>query len=733
MSKNTLTSGLINYITYSSGSLSTSGSLTVTGSLNATNGITGSFQGVATTASYVLNAVSSSFATTASYAVSASITTNAVTSSHALNAVSSSFATTAVTSSFANAFTVAGTLTATTLVVQTITSSVLYSSGSNIFGNSLSNTQLMTGSVGITGSLSVNGTGTFTNDVNTSTKFKGRVGGSGVAFETTNAVDADFTIETVSGGTTKIGTSGNKLSILAGVGNMILSKPSSDTILTIGTTGEVPTIKAGGTNTDLKLEATGSGGNLYFYTNSTLKMLVNAAGNVGIGTSSPTNLITLQKLGSVSTTPGIDFRGTLSLGGAYNSLDYNSGRIYAIFDADSYASARVTIAYPTGAGTFADGLSVKNGNVGIGITGPDAKLHIQGTPSTNSDAVYNVIIQDPTAFGSRLGSGISFGGYYDATNTTYTFANIKGFKENLTSGDYAGALAFTTRANGGNPTERMRITSGGNVGIGTTSPASLLHMYSSSGARLRIQSTASTFSLLDFYNDTTPRWSIGIDNTQTYGKLENRVLGYDAIRFYDSSNNVALTPTNGNVLVGTTTDSGARIDARMTVAGKPVISAINNNVADSRCYYGQKYNSSTDDYYMIFDNVVANKFLLYGNGGLGNVQANDVNISDIRTKKDIIPLESYWNKFKAIEIVKFKYKDQTHDDYNIGVIAQQLEEVAPEFVNAEDWGKDTPAQTEQPLKSVYTTDLYHATIKVLQEAMAKIETLELRITQLENK
>jgi hypothetical protein len=48
------------------------------------------------------------------------------------------------------------TITAQTLVVQTITSSVLYSSGSNIFGNSLANTQQFTGSVGITGSLTLN-------------------------------------------------------------------------------------------------------------------------------------------------------------------------------------------------------------------------------------------------------------------------------------------------------------------------------------------------------------------------------------------------------------------------------------------------------------------------------------------------------------------------------------------------------------------------------------------------
>ena len=48
--------------------------------------------------------------------------------------------------------TASGTLTAQTLVVQTVTSSVVYSSGSNIFGNSQSNVQQMTGSLRVTGS-----------------------------------------------------------------------------------------------------------------------------------------------------------------------------------------------------------------------------------------------------------------------------------------------------------------------------------------------------------------------------------------------------------------------------------------------------------------------------------------------------------------------------------------------------------------------------------------------------
>jgi hypothetical protein len=63
----------------------------------------------------------------------------------------------AQTASYSDRFTVGGTLTAQTLIVQTVSSSIIYSSGSNTFGNSLANNQRFTGSVDITGSLTVNG------------------------------------------------------------------------------------------------------------------------------------------------------------------------------------------------------------------------------------------------------------------------------------------------------------------------------------------------------------------------------------------------------------------------------------------------------------------------------------------------------------------------------------------------------------------------------------------------
>jgi len=125
------------------------------------------------------------------------------------------------------------------------------------------------------------------------------------------------------------------------------------------------------------------------------------------------------------------------------------------------------------------------------------------------------------------------------------------------------------------------------------------------------------------------------------------------------------------------------------------------------------------------------RFEVRSNGGIANYAANNSVLSDERMKKEILPLESYWNKFKNIEIVKYKYKDQTHDDFNIGLIAQQVELIAPEFVDTDGFG--TTPEDGIPLKTIYSTDLYHATIKVLQEAMIKIEELSAEITILKNK
>jgi len=119
-----------------SGSLNQFGNVVISGSLTVTGSIIGTAS-FASTASYLSGYVSP-FPFTGSAIISGS-----------LDVTGSLKVTGSITST--------GTLTAQTLVVQTVSSSVIYSSGSNVFGNSLANTQILTGSVSITGSLAVNG------------------------------------------------------------------------------------------------------------------------------------------------------------------------------------------------------------------------------------------------------------------------------------------------------------------------------------------------------------------------------------------------------------------------------------------------------------------------------------------------------------------------------------------------------------------------------------------------
>lgn len=123
--------------------------------LTASLANTASFSNTASFASTASFVNTASFASTASFVVSSSYALTASYSPGAETAVSASYAATA---SYANNLTVAGTLTAQTIVAQTITSSTEFITGSTRFGSLQSNTHQFTGSVSITGSLTVGGT-----------------------------------------------------------------------------------------------------------------------------------------------------------------------------------------------------------------------------------------------------------------------------------------------------------------------------------------------------------------------------------------------------------------------------------------------------------------------------------------------------------------------------------------------------------------------------------------------
>jgi hypothetical protein len=131
----------------------------------------------------------------------------------------------------------------------------------------------------------------------------------------------------------------------------------------------------------------------------------------------------------------------------------------------------------------------------------------------------------------------------------------------------------------------------------------------------------------------------------------------------------------------------------------------------------------------------ATRLALRSNGGLANYQANNVNLSDINTKKDISPAADTWNCLKEWEIVNYRYKDQPDDaDLNLGVIAQQVAESCPEvitiFQEAKQATETEPAKEER--LGVKEQQMYWMAIKALQEAQARIEQLEVKVAALES-
>jgi hypothetical protein len=223
------------------GNIISSGSITLSGSIaSASYAATASFVALAQSASYVLTAQTASFVA------------NAQTASFVALAQSASNAVSSATASFANAFTVASTLTAQTLVVQTITSSVDFVTGSTRFGSIAANTHQFTGSVG------VEGTGIFYQPLTNSTSY--------LTVQNNRARNAAIYTVTTNGGFyagTSIGTDTFNYQIYDGVAGAAR--------LTIDSTGVASftnTIKY--TGTSQILEATsGTTGYLYQYMSNT--------------------------------------------------------------------------------------------------------------------------------------------------------------------------------------------------------------------------------------------------------------------------------------------------------------------------------------------------------------------------------------------------------------------------------------------------------------------------------
>jgi Chaperone of endosialidase len=354
-------------------------------------------------------------------------------------------------------------------------------------------------------------------------------------------------------------------------------------------------------------------------------------------------------------------------------------------------------------------------NVGIGTTSPGFTLDVQSANGT----VINVLSSANGGGNMKMASN-----NVSTPVTGYIGANA--FSNNVFSMGVSSAtptipLAFFT-----NSTERMRIDSSGNVGIGTSSPNAKLNVSTASatnGIGIRIDNSGSTGAGIQMFN--------GYDDFEI--TMPTTTGG---MRFIASGTNERMRiDSSGNLLVGQTSQvSGEKFgvsqsaNSAWTTCAKAT--ATSGTLYGVRSTFGYAPNNSSS-YFYGGDDTSAGRFYVYGNGGIANYSANNVNLSDQRKKKDIQLAGSYLDKICAIPVKTFLYNDQTDEELNLGVIAQDVLAVAPELVDQNGWPQTENDSTQY--LSIYQTDLQYALMKALQELSAKVDAQAAEITALKAK
>jgi hypothetical protein len=309
--------------------------------------------------------------------------------------------------------TVTGQVIAQTLNVQQVTSSIIYSSGSNVFGNSLANTQQFTGSMSVTGSLSVNNTPAVLGSGTTNYLAK---------FTTAGTVGRAIGIFESAMGNVGIGTISPDY-LLDVANNFRFSNTAQGSLsgfYTCSNTGEI-TLNFGGTTTPNKGRIIYSDFSdaFSFSTNSTERMRITSDGNVGIG-GSITSLSDSDDLSFFAGTTVVDNRARIELYGPTHATLANQTFIRGnqiVFTSNAASTERMRITSDgtlefLGAATGLAGAYITNNNTNFkihstfgGETTKDLILQSggsSGAPQLILKAGGNVLIGKSTDSGQRL-------------------------------------------------------------------------------------------------------------------------------------------------------------------------------------------------------------------------------------------------------------------------------------------------------------------------------------------
>lgn len=194
----------------------------------------------------------------------------------------------------------------------------------------------------------------------------------------------------------------------------------------------------------------------------------------------------------------------------------------------------------------------------------------------------------------------------------------------------------------------------------------------------------------------------------------------NSIGYFHASNNATYVGATGDYHELTSSGTNTTLYIASTNSSSPAGLNVSYRNADP--------NGTSNQFIFCEGNAATQRMSVRSNGGIANYSANDVNLSDRREKTNFAPATSYLDKICAIPVQTFNYIDQNMEDddgLTLGVVAQDVQAVAPELVMESNWAsKDVEPKMRL---SIYQTDLQYALMKCIQEQQAIIESLKARL------
>lgn len=418
--------------------------------------------------------------------------------------------------------------------------------------------------------------------VNTADKriFTKNSGGTVVELGTnpsTLTVDTDTLVVDAANNRVGIGTASPTVALdISGVAsaNNIRATTTFQLVDSLGTARNV--LQLNSDDLTIQTGTTAGARSITFLTENTERLRIDSSGNVGIGTSSPAQLLSLS-----SASPRIILTQTTANSNAY--VDAATSGVLEFSADDNNVAASSSMRFKVDG---AERMRIdSSGNVGIGTSSPAARLEISGGNAGVTDPLLSpnrlrFTDSDTTKANNQVTGGLEW--YTADTDAAGVYAYISSATNSAGSG-------YVTFATGSSSTiaERMRIDSSGNVGIGTSTMSQKLVIDVNSST-----TTASSFNGITIGNsDTTanngsaiafsPSGSngnlfsrIGVINKDRTASSEDQDMFFGTMGAGVYAERMRITSA-GEVLVGKTSTSLAVVGSTLFGTG------ITYHVADS--------------------------------------------------------------------------------------------------------------------------------------------------------